>query len=181
VRIERADGRSRPQPLDPERLDRMLQGSVAFVRGCSTLFHRWARDFQEHPNQLPRFDPAKALAAGGDPHIAYYHGYWRLAPDEALVVEATPPACDYWNFQLTNHWLESLDYRYFKIHLNRHTAVYERDGSVRVVVAHADPGLPNWLDTCGHRQGGMCWRWIRADEHPQPRTRVVKLDELRRG
>jgi hypothetical protein len=24
----------------------------------------------------------------------------------------------------------------------------------------------------------MCFRWIRADAHPQPRTRVVKLSEL---
>jgi len=47
------------------------------------------------------------------------------------------------------------------------------------VVAHEDPGHPNWLNTCGHRQGGMCWRWIRASEHPQPRTRVVKLESLR--
>jgi hypothetical protein len=50
---------------------------------------------------------------------------------------------------------------------------------VQVVVAHEDPGHPNWLNTCGHRQGGMCWRWIRAAEHPQPRTRVVKLESLR--
>jgi len=101
------------------------------------------------------------------------------APDEALVIEATPPDCDYWNFQLTNHWLESLDYRSFKIHVNKHTAVYADDASVQVVVAHEDPGHPNWLNTCGHRQGGMCWRWIRASEHPQPRTRVVKLESLR--
>ena len=102
-------------------------------------------------------------------------------PDEALVVEATPPECDYWNFQLTNHWLESLDYRYFQVHVNKHTAAYEPDGSVRVVVAHEDPGVPNWLTTTGHAQGGMCWRWIRAVENPVPQTRVVKLEELRRG
>ena len=48
-----------------------------------------------------------------------------------------------------------------------------------LVVAHEDPGHPNWLNPCGHRQGGMCWRWIRASEHPQPRTRVVKLESLR--
>jgi len=181
VSIERSDAPARPEPLDPARLDRMLAGAAAFVRGCAGLFAGWARGFQAHTNELPRFDPDKAFAAGGDPNIAYYHGYWRLGPDEALVIEATPPECDYWNFQLANHWLESLDYRYFKVHVNKHTATYGEDGLVRVVVAHRDPGLPNWLDTCGHRQGAMCWRWIRAAEHPQPRTRVVKLAELRRG
>jgi len=63
--------------------------------------------------------------------------------------------------------------------VNKHTAVYADDASVQVVVAHEDPGHPNWLNTCGHRQGGMCWRWIRASEHPQPHTRVVKLESLR--
>jgi hypothetical protein len=184
VTIERIDGPAEPQPLDAERLDRMLMGAAQFVKGCSGLFHQWATEWQEHVNELPRFDPARATAAGGDPHIAYFHSAWRLAPDEALLVEATPPKCDYWNFQLANHWLESLDYRYFRIHVNQHTAVYQPDGSVRVVVAHEDPRAPdwpNWLTTCGHRQGTMCWRWIRAVEHPQPATRLVKLAELSGG
>jgi hypothetical protein len=179
MRIERVDGPNRPRHLDPVRLDRGLQGAARFVMGCARLFEGWAEEWMEHPNELPRFDPAKAKAAGGDPNIAYYHSYWRLGPDEALVIEATPPECDYWNFQVSNHWLESLDYRYFKVHVNKHTAVPEPDGSVRVVVAHEDPGHPNWLDTCGHGQGTMCWRWIRAQSHPQPRTRVVKTAELR--
>jgi len=45
-------------------------------------------------------------------------------------------------------------------------------------VAHEDPGLPNWLDTAGHTSGTMSFRWIRAEEHPEPATRVVKMREL---
>jgi hypothetical protein len=181
IAIERVDGPHQPRPITAERLDRGLKGSAFFVLGCAKLFQKWADDFQKHPNQLPPFDPAVAGAAGGDPNIFYYHSYWKLAPDEALVIEATPPACDYWNFQLSNHWLESLDYRYWRIHANKATVAYEPDGSVRLVVAHDDPGLPNWLQTAGHDRGSMCWRWVRAKEHPQPRTRVVKLAELRAG
>lgn len=181
VDIERIDGPSKPRQLDPARFDRMLQGAARFVAGCSQLFNGWANDWRAHVNQLPRFDPDKAFAAGGDPNIAYYHSYWELAPEEALVIEATPPECDYWNFQLSNHWLESLDYRYFRIHLNPHSAVMREDGSVRVVVAHEDPGVDNWLETCGHARGTMCWRWIGAARHPRPSTRVVKLSELERG
>jgi hypothetical protein len=109
------------------------------------------------------------------PHIVYFHGYWALAEDEALVIEVTPPDCDYWNFQLNNHWMESLDYRYFRVCVNKHGARLEPDGSVRIVVARADPGTGNWIDTCGHDRGTMCLRWVRASDHPQPRTKVVKL------
>jgi hypothetical protein len=178
ISIERTDGPNEPRPLSAERLDRGLKASGLFVLGCARLFESWAQDWMKRPNELPRFEAGVAAAAGGDPNIVYYHGYWRLAPDEALVIEAEPPECDYWNFQLSNHWLESLDYRYWPIHVNKHTAQLAADGSVRVVVAHRDPGVPNWLDTCGHDRGAMCWRWIRAAEHPQPRTRVVKVDAL---
>lgn len=181
IRIERIDGPHQPRPVTAERIDRGLKGSAFFVLGCAKLFQKWAEDFQRHTNQLPQFDPKLAGAAGGDPNIVYYHSYWRLAPDEALVIDAEPPECDYWNFQLSNHWLESLDYRYWNIHLNKATAKYRADGSVQVVVAHEDPGVPNWLQTAGHDRGSMCWRWIRAKQHPQPRTRVVKLAELRGG
>ncbi|MBD3242412.1 MAG: hypothetical protein GF331_17615, partial [Chitinivibrionales bacterium] len=113
------------------------------------------------------------------PQIAYYHSYWELEPDQALVIDAHPPACEHWNFQVNNHWMESLDYRYYRVHINKHTAVYRPDGAVRVVVAAADPGVPNWLTTTGHRCGTMCWRWIHAETHPQPRTRVVPVAQVK--
>ena len=180
VEIERIDGPNEPRPLDPARLDRSLAGAAQFVAGCARLFKSWADDFQQHTNRLPRFPHEKATAAGGDPNIAYYHSAWRLAPDEALVIEVKPPECDYWNFQLSNYWLESLDWRYHDIHVNKGTARYRPDGSVRVVVAHEDPGCENWLDPSDHESGTMCWRWIRAEEHPEPACRVVKLQDLRR-
>jgi hypothetical protein len=181
LRIERVDGPHRPAPLTPAQVDAGLKNASTLVAGASLLFAKWARDFQAHSNQLPRFDQEVSNRAGGDPNIAYYHSHWRLAPDEALVIEATPPRCDHWNFQLNNYWMESLEYRYFRVHVNSHTAVPEPDGSVRIVVAHSDPGLPNWIQTQGHEQGTMCFRWVRAESHPVPRTRVVKLAELARA
>ena len=181
LRIERVGDDARPTPLSAAQVDGGLAMASAFVAGASLLFAKWARDFQKHTNELPQFDPATSTAAGGDPNIAYYHSYWKLEPDEALVIEATPPSCESWNFQLNNHWMESLDYRHHVIHVNKHTATYEPDGGVRIVVAHEDPGLPNWIDTAGHLHGTMCFRWIKADAHPQPTTRVVKLRELRSG
>jgi hypothetical protein len=115
---------------------------------------------------------------GGDPNIRIWLGLWRLEPDEALVIEATPPKCHYWNFQLGNIWAESLDYKFRNVHVNSGQAVLNEDGSFRLVVAHVDPGVANWMDTAGHEHGTMCVRWVRADAHPEPKCRVVKVADL---
>jgi hypothetical protein len=180
LHIERLGADGPPKPITPEFIDRGLGAASAYVAGTAKLFADWAEGFaKQGVNELHKLDPAIAGAAHGDPNICYFHGYWELGPDEALVIEATPPQCDYWNFQLNNHWMESLDYRYHPIAVNHHGAKYRNDGSVRIVVAHTDPGIDNWIDTACHRRGTMCLRWIRADAHPQPITRVVKCAELR--
>lgn len=178
LRLERIDGPHRPSPITAESIDEGLKNASTLVAGASLLFAKWARDFQNHTNELPRFDQEVSNRAGGDPNIAYYHSHWRLEPDEALVIDFVPPACETWNFQLNNYWMESLDYRYLRVHVNKHTAVANADGSVRLVIAHRDPELVNWIETAGHTSGTMSLRWVRAETHPVPRTRVVKHDQL---
>ena len=179
IQIERLGGDDRPTPVIPEKIEQAITTAGKIILGASTLFTSWAEGFMKHTNRLPRFDPAASLAAMGDPHISYYHSYWKLADDEALVIEVTPPKCEAWNFQLNNYWMESLDYRFYPVWVNQHSAKYRADGSVRIVVAHENPGVDNWIDTVGHRQGTMLLRWVRADEHPEPRTRVVKLADMK--
>ena len=176
--IERVDADGPPEASTPEFVDQGLGAAAAYVLGTASLFADWAEGFAKHPNQLPRFDPSVARAAHGDPNICYFHGYWELAAEEALLIEVTPPPCAYWNFQLNNHWMESLDYRYHPIAVNHHGARTEPNGSVRIIVADRDPGVGNWIDTAGHRRGTMCLRWVGAEQHPEPATRVVKLLEL---
>ena len=116
-----------------------------------------------------------------DASIYYFQGYWKLESDEALVVRAPViPECASWNLQISNYWMESLDYRYHRIHVNKSTAVYEDDGSVTIVLAHENPGskYPNYLETAGHNLGGMLFRWIRAEEHPPIEAQVVKFADL---
>ena len=176
--LERLGAAGPPAPVTAEFVDSGLQQAAAYVAGTAGLFTDWAEGFARQPNALPRFDPAVATAAHGDPNICYFHGFWEFAPDEALVIEVTPPRCDYWNFQLNNYWMESLDYRYHRIAINHHGARTRPDGSVQLIVADRDPGVGNWLDTAGHRRGTMCLRWVGADSHPEPISRVVKLDAL---
>ncbi len=169
-----------PPPLDPARVQGALNGSAMYAIGCAQWFANWVVDFRNHApvNAFHLPDEEQHRVVGGDPNIRIWLGLWELAPDEALVIECIPPNCHYWNFQLGNVWAESLDYAHRQVHINSGAAELEADGSFRLVVAHEDPGVANWMDTAGHEHGTMCVRWVRADSHPEPKCRVVKLSEL---
>lgn len=175
VSIECLNGPARPAPLSAAALDRGLMAAAAFVSGTARTFLEWARLFRSNPNQLATVDQTLFQRAGGDPNIFYLHGYWQLAEDEALVIHTPVPECELWNFQLDNFWMESLDYRYFPIWINKNTARYNGDGTVTIVVAASNPGVPNFIDTAGHTAGTMLLRWVGAREHPVPRCHVAKL------
>lgn len=167
--------------LRPAEFAEQLEGSVRFVSGTATLFVEWMERYRTHLNQLPSDDQERCQQAGGDANIHYLQSFWKLAPDEALVVRAnTIPTCKTWNFQISNYWMESLDYRYHNVCINQHTAHYGNDGSVLVVIAHENPGprYPNWLETAGHDQGGMLWRWVEAQSFPPLETEVVRFSDL---
>ena len=105
--------------------------------------------------------------------------FWNLAPDEALVIETDVPDARYWGLQLaTLGWFEQVDPIERITSINQHQAVRSADGQVRFVLAHEDPGVPNWLDPGGHREGLLTYRWFWANSDPSPTTRVVSLGEL---
>jgi hypothetical protein len=176
--IERVGGPAVPEPLTAERLAAGLATSAQFVSGIASTFADWTRLFRERPNQFPAIDQSMFQKGGGAKDIYYAHAYWQIAEDEAWVIEVTPPDCYYWNFQLDNWWMESLDYRFQQISVNKHSAKLEPDGSVRIICAARDLGIGNWIDTCGHREGTALLRWAGANEHPLPKARIVKLEEL---
>ena len=85
-----------------ESLEDGLSTAGMFVAAAPILFVRWANGFKKHANELPLFDQQVSNKAGGDPNIRYYHSAWALGPRECLVVDATPPVCDTWNYQINN-------------------------------------------------------------------------------
>ena len=148
------------------------------MRGVVGQFLGWTEAFRKHAHEIRELDPKLLQVAQGDPNTRYFYSYWELEEDEGFVIEFMPPACDYWNLQIGNHWLESLDYLHYDTHVNQATVEAAAEGSVRVVVARRDPGVGNWLDTAGHARGGLALRFVGASEIPQASTRVVKLAEL---
>jgi hypothetical protein len=180
VEIECLDAEGPPPPLSPADIQSALAGSAMYAIGCAQWFADWVVAFRDKApvNSFHLPDEENHRLLGGDPNIRIWLGLWKLAPDEALVIEATPPECHYWNFQLGNIWAESLDYRFRRVHINNGSVKLRTDGSFRLVVAHEEPGVDNWMDTAGHDHGTMCFRWVRARSHPEPICRVVKAAEL---
>lgn len=182
LKIQRINHDQQPPVLQPAQLRDNLLRAARFVENTATTFADWAQSYQPHINQLPPADQALCQKLGGDPNIFYYHSQWALAQDEVLLIELPRvPACEYWNLQINNYWMESLDYRYFRIACNQHSAVVNPDGSVTMVLAHTSPGAANWLQTAGHVNGTLCMRWIGVTEPVHPQTRVAKLSDFLQG
>jgi hypothetical protein len=181
--IECLNPTRRTNTLAPASLEPQLKAAVGFVASTVNLAYEWQERYKRnHLNRLPEDDQTLCRNAGGDPNIHYYQSYWKLAPDEALLVHLRDiPPCQTWNLQISNSAMQSLDFRFFRVCVNQQTAHYEPDGSVKIVIAHRDPGprYPNWLDTCGHDQGGMLGRYVGATHPPaEMPASVVKLTEL---
>jgi hypothetical protein len=114
--------------------------------------------------------------AAGD--AAYAMGGFDLADDESLVIDGESPECAFWNMCLWNPFLHTYNYDYERVTINGGQVVYNDDGSWTIVIAHRDPGHPNWVSTAGHRRGRIWFRWFYPSSTPgRPITRVQPLQQ----
>jgi len=144
------------------------QGDDRPVEGSERGFNRLA------------FLPGTITSTVGSPSSNYAMAIYDLAEDEALIVELDQlPDGAYWSFQLGDVWSRSLNYMYRQTSISGHHAAVDGDGGFRAVVAHRDPGVKNWLDTTGRRQGTVVFRNYRATRAPVPNSRKVKLADVR--
>jgi hypothetical protein len=177
-RIERLDDDATP----PTRLTEagaaaMIDSAGRWTLESARFWNGWV-DALRHESQPNVLGPARQVAGGADA-IYYGNERFRLAPDEALLVEVVPPRARYWAFQLCDLWFRSLDYASRQTSLNCHQARIDADGRFRCVVAHRDPAVPNWLDTAGHPEGIFQFRWVWTQDNPRPTARVIELEALR--
>ena len=172
------EGRA-PERPDPARLAGALDEAATWVEGTLTFWNDYqltARG-EEVDNQLGRPHYVQDAPAA----INYGNGFFDLGEGEALLVEVDEPQARYWSVQLYDlGWFESLDFANRTSSLNGAQVHLDDDGRCRLVVAAEDPGVLNWLDTAGHRQGMILYRWVwpTSSEIPQPHSRVVRIDTL---
>ncbi len=131
------------------------------------------------PNEFPKPQvPGDFAFSAFD--AAYTMAPYMLGPDEALVITGRWPSCRFANVSLWNRYLQTYDYAHRPVSRNRANTTLEPDGSFRIVLAHEDPGVPNWIDTEGRAFGLVFWRYFLAEgDIEAPVATVVKLADLR--
>ncbi len=130
------------------------------------------------PNDFPKpVVPGNMAFAAFD--AAYSMAPYLIGPDEALVITGRWPECVFGNVCLWNRWGQMYDYVNRQVSRNRANTTLEADGSFRMILAHEDPGLPNWIDTEGRPMGTVFWRFFLPEgDIVTPEATVVKFADL---
>jgi hypothetical protein len=136
-------------------------------------------------NGFNQINAASAATGGGMSTNLYAGGIAELAEDEALIVEnRIRLAPQYVGFQLSNLWGESIEYASCVGSRNGWQSRVDDDGAIRLVIAHRDPGVQNWVAATGHPAVFMSPRWAYSKTPPQEQwptitAKKVKLAEVR--
>ena len=164
---------------DQEIADAIIGTSYAFL-SLTTLHHRVLPELMEKTNVfIEATSDSLGGAISGNDNL-YMIGSYQLADDEALIMLVQPPKTRYWNIALESRWHETADYLHRPTSMTLDEVNYNEDGSVEFIVAHKDPGHPNWLDTSGHNFGFITLRWLDAmdEDVPMPELQVINWSDL---
>jgi hypothetical protein len=114
----------------------------------------------------------------------YVGGHFALEDDEAFLIHVNDGGAAYFTVPIANVWGTTLSIVDRTSTLNKAQARPNPDGTYTFVLCPQDPGVHNWLDSCGFREGMLT---LRMAEFPDSRPRddlraegkVVKLADLR--
>jgi hypothetical protein len=190
TRDSQADWNQCPAEVSVRRLDppagwrpRDEDTVAAAVIACMPAWVRFWRGFKDSFLGFP--DPNRLVGPNGrDGNWGYLAGgRFAIADDEALLVTLDPAGSYYTGFQITDPWTIAPDPMHRLASLNKAQVVPGADGTVTYAVALCDPGVANWIDSCGLHEGWMLARWQGVPpgagiEAMIRDVRLVKLDSI---
>ena len=163
--------------MGPAEMEFRIANAAKSLRWNAQLNDLWTPERRDHPNEFVRQTADDIVAAIPNPDVVYSTAWWKVADvDEVVVIDFTPPETAYWSLQLVDRWFQCFPDR--RSNINDREVTVRADGSVRIVLSDGDPGVPDWLETSGHRTGVAFFRWLHADIAEQPVCRVVKRAEV---
>lgn len=177
--FERLDVRYPRPPPSPDELARRVERFVRWLGPGADHWDELNRAFLAgEPNTVQFVSGESSVGLAGQ---AYGLGGFRCDRGEAVVLEWEPPPCRYWGVSLADRYWQSIEYTTHQSSLNHRQAQVDDDGTLRLVVAHEDPGVPNWLDPLGHEHGTLAVRVLRPEaEVPALRAARVPVADVRR-
>ncbi|MBB5403808.1 DUF1214 domain-containing protein [Paraburkholderia youngii] len=177
IAIECLDAPRTKPPMGHEEIARRTGELMDYAERLS---RRWLTHMQQLRTRINVNEFEFFAFGGGLAKQAYWQAIFDFGDDEALILEtALPQARRYWNVQLNDALFNALDYIDHQSSLNGHQAHVDEDGYFRAVIAHRDPGVANWLDTCGVNRGTAIGRWYGCSSEPVPTLKRVPVSELR--
>jgi hypothetical protein len=180
MRIERL-GMSEPRPMPtPETMMQAMDWAGRFVTGLMD-------DWPDHPYNysggvvdsvnVNAFPPEANTASDRRRGRAVANMCWHLAADEALIVEFNSHD-GFWMMTNMGVFFNSMDYLYRPVSYTPSRAKVDRDGKIRLILCHEDPGYHNWMDTQGFERGNLTYRNLMSEAQTFFRTQVVKRSQL---
>jgi hypothetical protein len=167
-----------PKPrLSPDDITARIRQMAEMPAAATRLFYAMQNQVKTNVG-VNVFEPSRY--GGALSRQIYIPAVYDFEPDEALILESELPEIRrYWNFQLNDPYFNAVEYVYRLSSTNGHFAKVSSDGRFRAVISLDDPGVPNWLDPAGFRQGTVYGRWYDCDSHPLPTLKRVKFAEIR--
>ncbi len=163
--------------LQPGEILERIRQMAAMPAAALRLFYGMQNQVREAVG-VNVFQPAPI--GGALSRQVYLPAVFEFGEGEALILETElPKNLTYWNFQLNDPYFNAVEYVYRLSSTNGHYARICSDGKFRAVISPVDPGVPNWLDPAGFREGTIYGRWYDGDSAPTPVIHRVPLADLR--
>lgn len=166
-------------PPAPDRLTL----AATYLRQMTGLWvERYMQGLRRLPvNVMPPVQPSKEKDGGlsGQQSVI---GRFELDDEHALIITSRLTSATYQAIQLGNYWFVTPNPIRHQSSLNRFQSVVGEDGELHYVISLKDPGVANWLDPGGSREGYFMLRWqglsesLAVDELPL--LKRVRIDEL---
>lgn len=137
-----------------------LTGATYGFRFMSTMHRTIMPQLFDRPNSFAGMNSDDFGTDISSSDNLYMFGTFQIEEDEALIIETDPLNVRYWNLAIESRWHETVDYAKRRTHRTMDDVVLDEDGKLRFVLAHGKTPHPNWLDTGGHIEGFMTFRWV---------------------
>lgn len=170
-----------PSPAAAATEAALVQEAASGLEAFVQFWLEFKNSFWERPQYNHMVGPLGRAREGGWGTQA--GGRFLLDPDQVLVITTVDGGARYTGIQVSDPWTMSPTPIYQSTCRNLAQSHPNPDGSFTYVIAMVDPGVANWIDTAGLREGWFMLRWQNLPAGVEPSslvrdTRLVRLDEL---